>query len=95
MEEDKKTYPEALCQFCQEPVKHPDKLWVLYLCNNCGAEYSLEVSEDIAEVVLEAEEEGKEVRVLKHYDFSKKSKDEPGVWMHLVFFKKKECNGAY
>lgn len=88
-----RTYPEALCQFCQKPVEDPNSFWDLYPCNNCGAKYSMEFPEDVADIVLNAEEEGEEVEVLRNYDFSKENKDDPdeyGVWVHLVFRRKKE-----
>ncbi|MBI2287890.1 MAG: hypothetical protein HYU83_02735 [Chloroflexi bacterium] len=88
---EKKEFPPAVCQFCQQPVEQPGSFWDLYSCNNCGAQYSMEFPEDIADIVLNAEEDGGEVKVLRNYDFSKASKDEPdeyGVWVHLVFRRK-------
>lgn len=90
----KEEFPPAKCQFCKNQVENPGSFWDLYTCKSCGAVYSLEFPEDIADIVLDAEEEGKEIRVLRNYDFSKASKDEPdeyGVWVHLVFRRTPDC----
>lgn len=85
----KRTYPEALCQFCKnrvDAISDPDSA---YECNNCGAEYWTEDAGDVDLAVLQAEERGYEVKILKDYDFSE------GVRVHLIFVKSKEaCYGA-